>query len=300
LNLLDFLAKGYLDLVSKISKTDAIWALVPRDKSDLGMKVDLSPWLKDHFRNAKYIPDSDELMTLMAEAEMMKDGAKSIRPSVEICHAMASIELNISLADYAQPYFGLGVIIPRVLLEKNRDLLAVSWWKPGIGLYICMRDGSYLFHHLVGANWTGTIEELIRGKTDDENNVMDDDEQARFLVIGRICLNLALFAMTHHSLAPLSPDAQRRRDRAPRDERFARLAERDIQEVIVQDLDLVLAETADDQDASPQGRSKQAPNRRRGHWKMQPCGPGLASRKRIYVASYLVNAAGHRIDTQLS
>ena len=72
---------------------------------------------------------------------------------------------------------------------------------------------------------------------------------------------------------------------------MARLAARDAQEVVIQDLDLILRATSRATDGidGPGGR-RQGMHRRRGHWKMQACGPGRTQRKRLFVHSYMVHA----------
>jgi len=232
---------------------------------------------------------------LIGIAQMLRRGAKVIRPTASTCRALAEVDLNLTIADYAQPYHGMGVVFPAEIARTPRDVLMLLWWRPGIGLFAAACKGGVDNPSLLlQGDLAQTIEEILDGPGSGEL-----DREMRRLV--RIGLNLALFAMERATLLPLSPKELARKKRAADDPRMARLAARDAQELVVQGLDLIIRETAPSAGDGPQGLYTQRTHRRRGHWKMQPCGPRMAERKRIYVASYLVNAtADQRVDTVLS
>lgn len=243
--------------------------------------------------------DRSERLTIASIAMVLNGGAKIFRPSTEICEVLKHVELRISAEDYAQPYAGLGVVLPGSLFGGSKDRFATSFWEPGHPFLLTFfgerrpHDPVIEAVHLRINPPPGiTIEEYIADDEFGEGN--GPTETARIqecIPIARVVMNLCLFAVERGvRVQALDPRAEKRRRKARSDERMARLAARDAQEVIIQDLDLILRATSPSGEGEGSGGWRQRMHRRRGHWKMQAYGPGRTLRKRIFVRSYMVHA----------
>lgn len=241
-----------------------------------------------------------ERITLYSVAMMLEGGAKLIKPSAAICEALKGVELNLVIEDYAQPYDGLGVVLPGSLFGATKDRIATSVWSRGRSVIVTFFDERGRTE--VGLTKTNTLmisppdgismEEYLTGGAAAEN--LDPIEIAKLseiTPIARIVVNLCLFAVERGVRnLPLDPRAEKRRRRARTDLRMAQLAARDAQEVVIQDLDLILrASHSSGGEGGGSDGHRQRMHRRRGHWKMQAYGPGRSQRKRIFVQSYMVH-----------
>ena len=293
MNLLDYLPKETIEAARVVAKTNPIRIFAPEDPTDLARRADASIGFRTNFfaGNLRW-PDVRDLHDLKASAEFIRGGPKVIRPSTQACRIMALVELNLTLADYAQPYESTGLVIPREVSGLPKDVLTISHWRPGLGVFVGTHLGKRVLYQTIGPHWPGTLEEHL-GILDryDEGMAIEDPEGLSRL-ISRIAFNACLFAVERGvRLRPLDPQAEKRRAKGRCDERMARLADRDAQEVVIQDLDLILMGGTGGEPGEPTGRHLR-PHRRRGHWKLQPYGPGRSERKRLFVSSYLVNANG--------
>jgi len=226
----------------------------------------------------------DERITLFSVANMLEGGAKLFKPSARICEALKDVELNLGADDYAQPYDGLGVILPVSLFGSTKDRIATSVWMPGRSVIITFFDergrtnnGLMKTNILILNPPPGmSIEEYLTGGAAEENlEPKEVAELHEITPIARVVINLCLFAVERGVRSvPQEAQAMKRRRKAQADRRMARLAARDAQEIIIQDLDLILR-------ASPNSKGegdgsdgrRQGMHRRRGHWKMQTYGP---------------------------
>ncbi len=256
----------------------------PDDPNNYGIKV-----VKD--RSLRVVGEDGELpacdwLYFYALVETLRGGAKVIQTTPEMMRILGHVELNMHLDDYAQPYPGVGVIVPGSLVG-GKDCLVVSAWRPGKG--ITMSCQATNFHHwTIGPNFKGILEDALVS--------LDEEEVGDGLIFDRIfraVLNLNLFALEKGlKTLPLTTQAEKRRRKARTDERMARLAARDAQVVVIQDLDLILRATSPSTvEGEAPGLWRQRMHRRRGHWKMQAFGPGRSQRRRIFVQSYMVHAA---------
>jgi len=256
---------------------------------------------------------------LVSLCPLIEGGAKLIKPSAAAAQAAGEIELNLTFADYAQPYFALGVILPKGLVHEDLskeilagsinapalshigEMLLIAWWRPEIGMVLTFAHGVRTSVFVIPLSaFANLVEEWFHDFED--YHKLDPRMAAAMIRLIRVGLNMCLFAMERTTrLAPLDAQAAKRANRAARDPRMARLALRDARELVIQDLDLILAQAPPADPEDPQGLWKVRPHRRRGHWKMQVHGAGRALRKRIYVPSYLVNVApGQAVETTLT
>jgi hypothetical protein len=116
-----------------------------------------------------------------------------------------------------------------------------------------------------------------------------DEEDDRCSTLARIALGLGLLAVEKGvQVRPLDPKAGRRRHRSAGDERMARLAAREAQEVVVRDIDLIVRPRPTVRNRGDGGGRRQPAHIRRGHWRMQPVGPRRTGRKRRWGSPYWV------------
>ena len=171
--------------------------------------------------------DEAERITLFSVAMMLEGGAKLIRPSAAICEALKDVELNLGIEDFAQPYDGLGVILPGSLFGATKDRIATSVWRRGRSIVVTFFDERGRTE--VELTKTNTlrinppdgmsIEEFLTGGAAEEN--LDPIEVAKLseiTPIARIVINLCLFAVERgvRNLPPIlgprndaeSPDRQ--------------------------------------------------------------------------------------------
>jgi hypothetical protein len=245
--------------------------------------------------------DPNVIWPLFSVAKMLEGGAKVIRPSTAICDVLKDVDLHIRIEDYAQPYDGVGVVLPGSLFGSSRDRIATSTWHPGSPIIVTVfderpqhRDADFGWAIMsVGPVPDMTIEDYVAEWIATEKpspTVLEG--LAKDMPIIRVVINLCHLAVKRGvRVTPLDHRAQKRRRKARRDDRMARLAARDAQEVIIQDLDLILRASAPSGlGEAGSGGWRQRMHRRRGHWKMQAYGPGRSLRKRIFVQSYMVHA----------
>lgn len=283
MDLSQYVRADVIEVARKILSASPLKVAPPDDPDEWGLKVMKSPTI-EIFGGGPVFEACDWLY-LYALGEVIRGGAKVIRPTPELMRVLGHVELNIHLDDYAQPYPGVGVIVPGSLYG-GKGCLAVCAWQPGKGITMSCQAGG--FHHwTIGPRFKDILERALIDPDEKEN-----DDGVDFDRIFRAVLNLNLFALERGvKILPLDPQSEKRRRKAHHDERMARLAARDGQEVIVQDLDLILRATSRSGggDSQADGR-RQRMHRRRGHWKMQAYGPGRTQRKRLFVHSYMVHA----------
>jgi hypothetical protein len=292
-NLLDYLPSQAIESARRVVATNPIRVYAPEDPTNLSRLADASPAFCLAYYSANLRrPEMSDLHNFVALGEFIRGGSKLILPSEPVCRVMAQVDLNLTLADYGQPYESTGVVIPKAVTGLPKDILAISHWKPGLGVFVGTLIGDYLLYRTIGAHWAGTLEDHLAVIDHFEANSTIEHPHALATLISRIVTNACLFAL-ERGVRLRRFDSQERscRRRAVHDKRAAKLAARIGQEAVIQDLDLILPETGPCRTGEPTGRHLRL-HRRRGHWKMQAFGSGRSERKRIFVASYLVNADG--------
>jgi hypothetical protein len=203
-----------------------------------------------------------------------------------MCRGLLAIDLNLLVEDYVQPYEGVCVVIPGTVIGVRKDVLAASYWRPGIGLIIgCFVHPLVLYISLAEGS-AGTIEEVL--SDDGRSPGVSEDDKNRMRRVARIVVNACLFGVERgvrvHPLDRKSRERKKRADQVRRGCYEGKVVE-------IQNLDLILLTQATSTSSTEGtgGRCQQV-HRRRGHWKMQVCGPGRSQRKRIFVHSYMVHA----------
>jgi len=269
---------------------------MPADLIDIATALNRDPMTLGRLALAK-----EERTTLFCTAMMLEGGAKVMRPSARLCDVLKNVQLRIEANEYAQPYDGLGVILPGTLFDGSKDRIATSTWMPGCPIHIILFDEPRAGHDGVtnttqlhinsppGETIEGSLSESVFIEGEERPGAV---EFQKVVSVARIVINLCLFAVERGvRILPLDARAEKRRRKSHHDGRMARLAARDAQEVVIQDLDLILRATSPATDGiDVLAGHRQRRHRRRGHWKMQAYGPGRTQRKRLFVNSYMVHA----------
>jgi hypothetical protein len=152
--------------------------------------------------------------------------------------------------------------------------------------------GEGLIWSSAGIHGPRTLDENARWRDPHQRGVRiewTDEAGDQSRILSRIALGLGLLTVVKgEQVRPLDPKAGRRRHRSAGDERMARLAAREAQEVVVRDIDLIVRPRPTDRNGGDGGGRRQPAHIRRGHWRMQPVGPRRTGRKRRWVSPYWV------------
>lgn len=265
------------------------------------------------------------------------EGPRVFRPSIADCVAMENINPNISLNEYVQPYPVMVVEYPREYSEKRivvgESITSATLvrYRPIMTMITCNRDKD----GNVGSIWTSTITssgaELTQGLSKEyhsdiskglnvlvsETNswspdtIYTMDEKKLGLNCARIAIN-SMLLMSMFGCKPAGTDNDRYLARLERqlskqkDRKKAadlRTEIKSIPRIYSLDQSIKLRKTERSKnDHEPTGRIV-SPHWRRGHIRMQACGPNASEHKKIFIAPVLVNAhlfGGDWSDTQVT
>lgn len=254
--------------------------------------------------------DEDANYTLFALAQVIRCGSKLIRLARVTARSFLDIDLRLSLSEYGQPFEATGVIIPSGSIDGiNVDLVAASFCRPDWGFCVSAVNvgaGLGFLERFLPMHQEVTIEETLEAGHDLSGLEDENRRQARDLV--RIVMNACLFAVERGTRpvqpkTKFKPPAQRRNRQRDRERRGIAEPSR-FQLFEIQDMPFMpspaISGVQSGEDSRSQG-GRQPMHRRRGHWKMQPYGPGRSKRRRIFVQGYMVNdQGGGEVETILS
>jgi hypothetical protein len=250
---------------------------------------------------------------------LLHEGPKFFEFGARDCEALENFALDLSVEDYAQPFPTLMVKLPpdyaHTRVEHIRHFghvphFVIIHHDPTCALVLVsirFRSGIDAAYHLSLDRPGRTVEEVWQEfRTDlrrhETEPLGDLCELAQSLA--RLALSACLMVMVYGSarVGPENPSHQRRLERhlhvARRsgDPQRAAAAAFDLQALPIryefaQEVRLYRVETPADTVREPghTGRTM-APHWRRGHYRMQACGPSLSQRRRIAVAAVLVNS----------
>ena len=246
-----------------------------------------------------------DLFAVYAQSKALAEGPKLLCPTTEQCEALEYVDVNISFADYVQPFPTFLLELP---LEYRRKLMdrfkhecpeVVVTHHDYRTKYIpsCRSSGAGKpsTHHIMSPRWN-TIEEALRSRDDDGNDLLQSE------MIQRVSLNFGLL-MTYlgvRNLGPVDPESHARHTRNVRRqnqgkaEGARRLLDAEINRIEFEQ-DVVVYDRQDSprHESESDGSSKRL-HWRRGHFRRQPYGLARSSRKLIFVKPVLVNA--HRFQ----
>lgn len=244
--------------------------------------------------------DGADYISMWSMSVFFADGPKVFRPTADQVEAMAHIDVNITLEEYAQPYPTILVQLPKyigpfhsVLVHHSTNMLSCLLLSDGNLRDICT---------VVGVK-DGMVEMSVR-KFDIE--CTEDQEHAvPALRVGiNSCLALANYD-THTSLLfPKEVESdqgivRKKRGSPAAGAAAARLAAPAMLVSFSREVNLHSSKSDRTNHTSTDREVKT--HWRRGHWAMQPYGPGGSLRKRILRKPVLVRAdrfAGDLADTE--
>jgi hypothetical protein len=260
---------------------------------------------------------------LLAVGSLLAEGVKAFRLTARQCEALEETSLTLDAGEYAQPFPTFAIDLPadyaaarvaRGLREgEHRPAYLVLHHRPADRLLLFvagMEHGGAVTGSLV---WVlrpgpGTVLEDCWGPRLAEAWGMTEEEAGLSDRLIRLGLNVALLADACGTRSAPDPALERRRRRAAA--RLARGRKTDVNLIEMarvptyltfdQEVTLYQAGPRPEGGVPPAGGGDEGeeaagrrPHWRRGHWRMQPCGEGRRSRRRVRIPPVLVNA--HRL-----
>jgi hypothetical protein len=244
-----------------------------------------------------------------------------------ICEALENFDLNLSTADYMQPFPSVVIELPADY-TKNRvvpfdagshapDFVVVRH-EPDAG---CVMVAMHLTSHqvmtrLLKLDPSWTMEQMWEkgARTWDAKDSLDmtPEEKALGSALTKLALNVCLMA-TAYGVRCLGPANPSHHERLKRYAKLARKRGREqlekaemdlrlmpVRYAFAQEITLFHREPVTQPHANGEGGWTVSPHWRRGHWRSQPCGPGRSERRRVAIPSVQVNGhlfAGSPADT---
>ncbi len=306
----------WLKLTPKVGREIGIGVLFPEQDDRIP---------KDDYNRMKYAVDFCKASNIMTEviwtwslSKMYASGPKLFRPTLEQCEAMSQVELQIPFSEYAQPY-------PTIIYEYPKEFCEVMAANLGCirfpSVALCHQSETGFIHVSSLFSQGDAITALLpprEGETIEEVLVLrptgqTDHNEAEFTLgetLHRIALNFSLM-MTHYRVVdkPLNKDAWRKHREMAKDkdnekrDKGKRLASQDIR-LIAFEQHIAMYDERVERASGPHevtGRHVR-PHWRKGHWRMQPHGPGNSLRKRLLIKSLMVKKelfVGDMVDTKV-
>jgi hypothetical protein len=273
----DIFPQNLTDELIRLARIDRNWVeIIPGEGPSFKAKSRQESWLKPLMKRGA------DITGLWAASIWLADGPKVFRPTLAQCHALENVEVRLDFEDYAQPYPALMVQLPEsgdykpftdVICFQSENLLVFSLRTPGNVDDIVTTIARYINR--------GTIEESLRRYDEDCSGLQG--VAARAL---RVAVNSCL-ALVGHEIATgylFSKEVENDRrlacEKTERGERARGRLPLHVMLVAFQ-REVILHKTEGGNSGSdPTGREKGC-HWRRGHYAMQPYGPGNSLRKRI-------------------
>jgi hypothetical protein len=265
-------------------------------------------------------------------SRMLREGPKVFAFDALTCEALENFDLNVSTADYLQPFPTVTIELPQDYTKKRvvpfddgirvdegthaPDYLIVRH-EPNAGcvLVLMHMTSHQVLTRLLKLDPAWTLEEMwakgSRSWDAKDSLSMTAEEKALGSSLSKVALNVCLMATAYgvKCLGPANPSHYERL------QKYAKLARKRGQEETVkaemevrtapvryafaQEVTLYHRETGL-VEGNGTGGWTVSPHWRRGHWRWQACGVGRQERRRVAIPSVLVNAhlfAGTPSDT---
>ncbi len=241
-------------------------------------------------------------------AKILGNGPKIFRPTLYQLSMLEKMTLNLSTAEFATPFETIVVELP----EGYAD--TIEGFKPAIAVLHYDKATNFIVHslatteHVVKSFWAPKGEEQLELWFDDSDQYYEDfasrsdipvtktetmiETRVRRAVMN-YCLLLDEVGIKKHGPATPNAYAQLVKWCQKNNKHTAKnkmgLVAQPIVYGIARDTKLVrIIDNTTDLPSDPTGR-KVSPHWRRGHYRMQPCGPGRSERKRIRIPPIMVN-----------
>ena len=267
----------------------------------------------------------EDHINMWLQMQVVLSGPKVFRPTLEHCLAMEQVAPRIAIGDYVQPYPVMVIDLPEEYRHRRVCafgsiggvsahvpvcLLIGAYGQPPwtIWLSVVLDSGRGLQHVLLPTSQT--IEDGIVSEFGHDSYVPADmpadcygtNERAMVASLLRLAVNamLLLSDLGCEHLGPSNPSHYHRL------ERYAQVARKRRTGIVEADRNLRLApqlygfpqnivlhaeERTSTESLAGNGHPDvpRRPHWRRGHWKMQACGPSRSQHKRLFIKPVLVN-----------
>jgi hypothetical protein len=307
--------------IAKFGKVD--WLSVsPGENNDYRIDADWHPLaalgttqrslslLASHCKNNQMDFDGATLLlTVRACGVALAQGPKIFYPTAEQWESMEEVELHLPMKDYRQPYPAMVVAIPepcRQRLSEENDLplaqcprcVLLHQDKQGyvfvtmkLGTHCAVPEMSYFFVTNFETSRYEDFEEVLvlRQKQSRLGPLATEAEHGFCNPAARAALNLLLMLtyFGHWSLGPSNPIAHKKHRKNPK---LAKYALGDFETIgMKQDIVLRKEIVHKGEPGEPTGTHVR-PHWRRGHWRQQRHGAGLALTKLLFISPVLVRA----------
>lgn len=235
-----------------------------------------------------------------------ESGIKAYCPTAQEYDTLSEIDINVTVADYRQPFDTFTVVIPeerRVFIDDDvgHAVIVTGWHSQELGLILIALQGTgtseLVFSMLTNGRQDDTIEAAIKRLAPSELNEKDSESLA---TARRVYMNACLL-MTNFGMKRIGrPDERAYADaeRISRNKNVTaewrehnRLKAALMPEVFTIDQHIDLREATEvpreHRDSLPTGTMP--PHWRRAHWAMQAHGPNHSLRKMVFRKAAFVN-----------
>ena len=321
--------KALVDLLLQFHRKDPEWVTwrhepdaarpYPQDPENVqsGYSMHPKPWALNALFRLGMHANATDLTGLKALSRWIGEGPKTFRPTLAQCAALEQVEVDVPLEHYTQPYPTIFIEFPRVAISRPAGGGSglggpSSPYAPFLGC-LCFLDerggpDRMLVCNLISAGNTDDIVTVVAAhESRIENSLLRFDVECANVqgvapqalrVAVNACLILSNYGCSFRWMFPkerASDEALAKERDTPRGERARdRLQMSPILLTFSQEVALYREETRCGSSPNPNGAARTptevTSHWRRGHWAMQPCGPGWSERKRIFRPPVLVRA----------
>jgi hypothetical protein len=276
--------KGFIAELVRLARLDRNWVEITSGEGPAyHARSRHETWLKPFMQRGA------DITGLWATSIWLADGPKVFRPTLSQCHALEHVEVRLNFEDYAQPYPALMVDLPDsgdykpfidVLCFQSENLLVFNLRTP--------RNVDDIVTTIARYANRGTIEESLRRYDEDCSGLQGAAARA-LRVAANSCLALVGHEIAIGYLFPKEVENDRRLagEKTERGERARGRLPLHVMLVAFQ-REVVLHKTEGGHSTDNFTGREMGCHWRRGHYAMQPYGPGSSLRKRIFRLPVLV------------
>jgi len=250
-------------------------------------------------------------------SRMLTEGPKVFSFDAVTCEALENFDLNVSTADYMQPFPSVVIELPQDYTKKRvvpfdagnhaPDFVIVRHEPKAECVLVTIHMTSHqAMTRLLMLDPTWTLEEMwTKGQRTwnaKDSLAMTEEERGLGSALSKLALNVCLIATAYgvRNLGPANPSHYERL------KKYAKLARKRGQEqqakadmelrlapvkyAFAQEVTLFHREPGSPSEGNGAGGWTVSPHWRRGHWRWQACGTGRQERRRVAIPSVLVNS----------
>lgn len=234
-----------------------------------------------------FLKKSTDIASFWAGSVMLNQGPKIFRPTLEQCHAMEQVAINLTHPEYQQPYRVTVIDLPK----EYRPFIAMVLHKTPDAIMACSQsDDNRNDICFTISNPAEVMENFLLHCDKDITNEIATLNARILRVSLNCCMALTNYGSRLRYLLPKEVQNDERlvarggKAAGPAKERLKAAVKE-----LVFTQEVTLHETAPGVKSAP-GDGTVRTHWRRGHWAKQVCGVGRAERKTIFRKPVLVNA----------